>query len=214
MPKIKLKQNSPEFEDRNTRKPGTKACDMPGCPYEGTFRAPKDRSLSDHHLFCQMHITEYNRAWNFFDGMNQREVEEHILKSMFGDRPTWRYDADGMAEENLRRQAYEFHGTGATDDRASRAWQEYEQNKNRIDETSAEYEAMAIFGLEPPVDLDKIKAKYKELAKKYHPDINTTNPKAEEQLKKINMAYTVLKLAYQKFDHLEDDEPQERNKRR
>ena len=62
---------------------------------------------------------------------------------------------------------------------------------------------MAIFGLEPPVDLDKIKARYKELAKKYHPDVNKDNPQAEELLKKVNMSYTVLKLAYQKFDELE-----------
>ena len=205
MPKIKLKPNSPDYIDPNDLKSQVKACDMPYCEGEGTFRAPKDRSLSDHYWFCKMHITEYNRAWNFFDGMNQREVEEHILKSMFGDRPTWRYDADGMAEENLRRQAYEFHGTGNTDDRAHRAWEEYEKNKNQIDNTSAEFEAMAIFGLKPPVDLEGIKARYKELAKKYHPDINKNNPKAEEQLKKVNMAYTVLKLAYQKFDNLEED---------
>lgn len=204
MPKIHLKPNSPDYVD--PKKPNAKAkpCEMPGCPSEGTFRAPKDRSLSDHYWFCQMHITEYNRAWNFFDGMNQREVEEHILQSMFGDRPTWRYDADGMAEENLRRQAYEFHGTGTTDDRASRAWQEYEKNKNNVDNASAEFEALAIFGLEPPIDLEKVKARYKELAKKHHPDINKNNPKAEEQLKKINVAYTVLKLAYQKFDNLEE----------
>lgn len=204
MPKIKLKQNSPEFIDAKKPQNKAKCCDMPYCEGEGTFRAPKDRSLSEHYWFCQMHITEYNRAWNFFEGMNQREVEEQILKSMFGDRPTWRYDADGMAEENLRRQAYEFHGTGATDDRASRAWQEYQTNKNRVDEASAEFEAMAIFSLKPPVNLEKIKKRYKELAKKYHPDINQSNLKAEEQLKKVNVAYTVLKLAYQKFDNLEE----------
>jgi DnaJ-domain-containing protein 1 len=205
MPRIKLKPQSPEFDDSVKPSKYAKDCDMPYCPNKGTFRAPKDRSLSDHYMFCQDHITEYNRAWNFFDGMNQREVEEQILKSMFGDRPTWRYDSDGMAEENLRRQAYEFHGTGQTDDRASRAWQEYEQNKNAVDHTSAEFEAMAIFGLAPPIDIDKIKARYKELAKKYHPDINRDNPKAEELLKKVNMSYTVLKLAYQKFDNIEKD---------
>lgn len=204
MPKIQLKPNSPDYIDPKKPKAGIRACSMPGCPGEGEFRAPKDRSLSDHYYFCQMHIGEYNQAWNFFDGMNQREVEEQILKSMFGDRPTWRYDADGLAEENLRRQAWQFHGAGGTDDRASRAWQEYEKNKNKIDESSAEFEAMAIFGLEPPVDLEGIKARYKELAKKFHPDINKNNPNAEEQLKKVNVAYTVLKLAYQKFDNLED----------
>jgi len=205
MPKIHLKPNSPDYADANKKSAQTKACDMPYCEGEGTFRAPKDRSLSDHYWFCQMHITEYNRAWNFFDGMNQREVEEQILKSMFGDRPTWRYDSDGMAEENLRRQAWEFHGMGGTDDQSSRAWQEYEKNKNQVDDQSAEFEAMAIFGLSPPLDLTRIKARYKELAKKHHPDLNKGCSKAEEQLKKVNIAYTVLKLAYQKFDTLEKE---------
>lgn len=203
MPKINLKPNSPEFKDPSKPKASYKSCEMPSCPGEGTFRAPRDRSLSNHYWFCQDHITEYNRAWNFFDGMNQKEVEDQILKSMFGDRPTWRYDADGMAEENIRRQAYEFHGTGDADNKSSRAWQEYQENQNKVDSNSAEFEALAIFGLEPPLNLDDIKAQYKKLAKKYHPDLNKDNPNAEEQLKKINMSYTVLKLAFQKFDQME-----------
>lgn len=204
MPKINLKPNSPEYDEAgNKTSPHARQCDMPYCPSEGTFRAPKDRSLSDHYWFCQGHITEYNRAWNFFDGMNQREVEEHILKSMFGDRPTWRADADGMAEENLRRQAFEFHGMGSTDERSSRAWEEYQENRNQFDRTSPEFEAMALFGLEPPLDLDKIKSRYKELAKKHHPDLNKGCPKSEELLKKVNISYTVLKLAFQKYDQIE-----------
>ena len=47
-----------------------------------------------------------------------------------------------------------------------------------------------------------IKKAFKELAKKYHPDLNPEDPQAEELLKKINMAYTVLKVAYQKFGNL------------
>lgn len=203
MPRIRLKPQSPEFIDPVKPHQRKHACEMPGCPTEGTFRAPKDRSLSDHYWFCQDHITEYNRAWNFFDGMNQKEVEDHILKSMFGDRPTWRYDADGMAEENLRRQAWEFHGTGGADYSSSRAWQEYEERGNKVDSGTAEFEALAIFGLEPPLNLDDIKARYKELAKKYHPDLNKGCQKSEELLKQVNMSYTVLKLAFQKFDQLE-----------
>ncbi len=206
MPKINLKPNSPEF-DENAKKHQntfTKACEMYGCPHDGTFRAPKDRSLSDHYWFCEMHITEYNRAWNFFDGMNTQEVEDHILKSMFGDRPTWRYDMPGMAEENLRARAWEFYGKDENpDERASRAWQEYETNQNELSRHSPEYEALSIFGLSPPMDIEAIKKRYKELAKKFHPDINQNDPKAEERLKQVNMAYTVLKLAFQKFDMME-----------
>lgn len=203
MPKINLKPNSPDFADPQKPKNTYKHCEMPGCPGEGTFRAPRDRSLSNYYFFCQDHITEYNRAWNFFDGMNQKEVEEQILKSMFGDRPTWRSDADGMAAENLRRQAWEFHATGDTDERSNRAWEEYQENQNKVDRMSPEFEALAIFGLEPPLNLEDIKKRYKELAKKYHPDLNKGCEKSEEQLKKINMSYTVLKLAIQKFDMIE-----------
>ena len=59
-----------------------------------------------------------------------------------------------------------------------------------------------IMGLEPPLSLAGIKARYKELVKKYHPDINRDDPKAEELLKSVNMAYTILKLNYEKFEEL------------
>jgi DnaJ-domain-containing protein 1 len=204
MPRIRLKHKSPEFDDPVNPKGRIHHCDMPGCPREGDFRAPKDRSLSDYYHFCKDHVTEYNRAWDFFQGMNAREVEDHILKSMFGDRPTWRYDVDGMAAENLRRQAWEFYGKGENpDEAASRAWQEYQDRGNKVENNTPEFEALAIFGLEPPLTLEDIKIRYKELAKKYHPDVNRDNPEAEELLKKVNMSYTVLKLAFQKFDQLE-----------
>lgn len=209
MPKINLKPNSPEYDEtKNAFKSRFKAqhCEMPGCPNEGDFRAPKDRSLSDHYFFCQMHITEYNRAWNFFDGMNTKEVEDHILKSMYGDRPTWRYDANGKDPmDELRRNAWEFYGKGESpDEQASRAFHEYEQNGRSINRNSPEFEALALFGLEPPLDLECIKKRYKELAKKYHPDYNQGDEQAEETLKKVNMAYTILKLAFQNFDLLEN----------
>jgi DnaJ-class molecular chaperone len=57
-------------------------------------------------------------------------------------------------------------------------------------------------GLAPPVTLDGIKARYKELAKKYHPDLNAACRQSEELLKSINMAYTILKMAYGKFEKL------------
>jgi hypothetical protein len=76
---------------------------MPGCREHGEYRAPKDRALSDYYWFCLDHVREYNSAWNFFQGMSGHEVEEHIVSSMYGDRPTRRYDNPGMGAENLRR---------------------------------------------------------------------------------------------------------------
>ena len=42
------------------------------------------------------------------------------------------------------------------------------------------------------VSVDQIKLAYRELAKKYHPDVNLGNEKAEERFKDINEAYRVL----------------------
>lgn len=195
MPRIQLKPQSPEYADRKPRT-ATRVCDMPGCRAAGEHKAPKDRSLSEHYHFCLAHVAEYNKAWDYFSGMNDAEVQDHIFKSYYGDRPTWRYDVDGAREDLLYRaawQAYHF-----TEEEPSKT------NRDRaLPDHSPETEALAIFGLEPPIDLAGIKKRYKELAKAHHPDLNKNDPKAEEQLKRINMAYTVLKLAHEKFAAME-----------
>lgn len=50
-----------------------------------------------------------------------------------------------------------------------------------------------ILNISPQAKADEIKKAYHDLAKKYHPDINKNNKSAEEKLKKINEAYSVLK---------------------
>ncbi len=195
MPRIFLKPNSAEFHDeRKAPKHGVRACGMPGCPGHGEFRAPKDRALSDYYWFCLDHVREYNSAWNFFQGMSGTEVEEHIINSMYGDRPTRRYDNEGLAADAIRRAAWQSYHF--TEEEPAKAQFTKEQR------STPEFEAMMIMGLEPPVTLEGIKARYKELVKKYHPDINREDPKAEELLKSVNMAYTILKLNYAKFEEL------------
>lgn len=200
MPKIRLKPNSPQY-DEPKKASRAKACDMPGCSAHGDHRAPKDRSLSDHYWFCFNHVKDYNSAWDFFSGMHKDEVEEHILNSLYGDRPTWRYDVDGAMAENLRRatwQTYHFTDKEPPKEKTRQGGGTTHQNAN-----TPEFEALAIMGLEPPITLAGIKTRYKELAKQYHPDLNQGDKKAEELLKTINMAYTILKLSYAKFEKLE-----------
>lgn len=61
-----------------------------------------------------------------------------------------------------------------------------------------------ILGVSKNATIDEIKAAYKELAKKYHPDKNKQDPKAEEKFKEINEAYQVLsdKEKRAKYDNL------------
>ena len=154
MPRIHLKPNSPEFDEHQKAQAQVKPCEMPGCPHEGTFSCgPKTAPYPIITGSVKCILSNITRHGNFFDGMNAKEVEDHILKSMFGDRPTWRYDMPGMAEDNLRQRAWEFYGRGENpDDRAGRAWEEYQKRGNEFDNNSKEWDAMAIFGLEPPLD--------------------------------------------------------------
>lgn len=196
MPKIFLKPKSPEY-DEGLRRPILLQCDMPGCDAHGDYRAPKDRGLREYYRFCLDHVREYNAAWNFFAGMSDNEMQDAAVNSLYGDRPTWRYDVDGMAE-TLRRKAWQtYHFTDKEPPRAESA-------RRKIEEKTPEAEALLVLGLEPPVTLEDIKLRYKMLVKKYHPDLNAGCKDSEELLKSVNMAYTILKIAYQKFEQLPD----------
>jgi DnaJ-like protein len=49
-----------------------------------------------------------------------------------------------------------------------------------------------VLQVDPSADPEVIEAAYKRLAFKYHPDHNTGDPQAGEQMKRINEAYRVL----------------------
>src|SRR4051812_44056725 len=49
-----------------------------------------------------------------------------------------------------------------------------------------------ILGINRTAGADEIRAAFRVLAKKYHPDINTTDQTAEEKFKEANEAYEVL----------------------
>ncbi len=197
MPTIFLKPNSPEFEETEHKNKNTPSCDMPSCLKDGDHKAPRDRSLSDHHHFCSAHITDYNRAWNFFEGMNPAEVEEHVTSAFYGDRPTWKYREFTTMEEELYRRVHQnYEGTTSHEEKEdTTTYTPFEQH-------SPEMNALSIIGLSPPITLEEIKKEYKILAKRYHPDHNHNDPESEDLLKGINMAYTILKAAYGKYESL------------
>ena len=59
--------------------------------------------------------------------------------------------------------------------------------------TSAEQQAMQTLELSFPFTAKQLQAAYREMVKKFHPDVNQGCLKAEETFKQINHAYSVLK---------------------
>ena len=64
---------------------------------------------------------------------------------------------------------------------------EWEQ---KMAETKRDY--YEVLGLSKGADDNAIKKAYRQLAKKYHPDMNPGDKEAEKKFKEINEAYAVL----------------------
>ena len=63
-----------------------------------------------------------------------------------------------------------------------------------------------VLGLDKSADADAIKRAYRQLAKKYHPDLNPGDAEAEKNFKEVNEAYSILsdtekKAKYDQFGH-------------
>ncbi len=63
-----------------------------------------------------------------------------------------------------------------------------------------------VLGLDKSADADAIKRAYRQLAKKYHPDLNPGDAEAEKNFKEVGEAYSVLsdpekKAKYDQFGH-------------
>jgi DnaJ-domain-containing protein 1 len=161
-------------------------CEHPGCVADGPFRAPKARNaLNEFRWFCLEHVREYNARWNYFAGMSPEEVERQTRADTTWQRPTWRlgqfgpgFRPEGMSDPfGLFRDAHPRAAPEAPPTRQVGA---------------AERRALNVMDLEPSTTLKEIKMRYKELVKRFHPDVNQGDKDAEERLKQVIQAYNHL----------------------
>jgi hypothetical protein len=179
-------------------KPPARLCDHPGCEAGGEFRAPRSRiELDNYYWFCLDHVRAYNAAWNYYAGMSELEIEEHIRRDTVWQRPSWKLgQRHGPAYEARVRDPFDLYsgkdrkpGDGARRDRSAGA-----DASARV--ASAREQALAVFDMDPPFTQTTLKARYKVLVKMHHPDAHGGDKAAEEKLKIINQAYTTLKASY------------------
>ncbi len=173
----------------------TRVCDHPDCVAAGEYRAPKSRSsLNEYWWFCLDHVREYNRSWDYYAGMSTDQIEAEVRRDTTWQRPSWPMGKWGAQEKYLRDRV--LHGFSFEFGHTNGKSQAEEKAQRRQAARTAEEEALAVLDLAPPVDFPQIKARYRELAKRHHPDANGGDKAAEEKLKEINLAYNTLKACY------------------
>jgi hypothetical protein len=176
-------------------------CQHPECKEPGIYRAPKSRDhLNEYYWFCLDHVREYNKTWDYYAGMTEREIERQVRNDIVGGRPTWplgKWGAHGPRGRSYTVNAdFIPEDVAEAIDGAKQARQKRQREaQRRNSRLSKEEQALAILELIPPVTMDEIRARYRSLVKRLHPDANGGDKAAEERLKVVNQAYSTLKTA-------------------
>ena len=174
------------LEPEDAQQLGKRPCDWPDCHRQGLHRAPRSRDdLENYFWFCLDHVRMYNKAWNYYKGMSEEEVEADLRNDTVWHRPTWPLGEAG--------RAFTFAGGGmfARFGIFGRPGNGRPASRPRRPETP-EVRAMKVLDLEPPVSVATVKARYKVLVKRHHPDATGGDKESEEKFKLINNAYRTI----------------------
>ncbi|MCC2111742.1 MAG: DnaJ domain-containing protein [Hyphomicrobiales bacterium] len=175
--------------------PGEPTCEWEGCKSAGTHRAPKGRLREGEYFsFCLDHVRLYNKSYNYFAGMDDGSISDYQKAAMTGHRPTWKMGVNGSP------------GSGAADRRTatgdrfsffSGAWRrpsaDPEPPRRKVQKVARK--SFETLHLGENATGPEIKARYKELLKRFHPDANGGDRSSEDRLREIIQAYKQLKSA-------------------
>lgn len=167
----------------------SRTCDHPGCKEKGEYRAPKTRNLNEYYWFCLKHVREYNKNWNYYSGMNEYDIEDAIQSDTVWQRKSRRFGINPAYYKTYLKAKDNF------------GFFDGQEEMKDAPETKINYEpevakAMKVMGIRKLSSIDALKKKYKELVKKYHPDVNGGDKAAEEKFKNIGQAYKTLLKVY------------------
>lgn len=140
-------------------------CDRHGCNEPGDCPAPKSPTSKDRWYFCATHAAEYNRNWNYFEGLSDEEAKAREASE--------RAEAAGYTASKHNGWAGPGDGSRSRD----------------------EMHALELFDLEPDADFDAVKQAWRRVAKENHPDVNPGDPEAATRFQAGQAAYEVLRVA-------------------
>ena len=158
-------------------------CDRSGCGEAGDYRAPMHRGEdAPSYWFCLEHVRQYNADWDYFDGWSQAEIERFRREAVTGHRPTWRLGTRAR-DSGVLAGAFDPLGLFNGDVGGAATGRPLPEPTRR---------ALAELDLDDSASLHEIKMRYKQMVKRFHPDANGGDKRAEERFKKVSEAYTRL----------------------
>jgi curved DNA-binding protein CbpA len=182
--------------------PSTPTCQWDGCQEKGLHRAPVGRDAEgEYFLFCVDHVRQYNKGYNYFSGLSDSDIARYQKEALTGHRPTWKMGVNSAARNGpdvsrLRSGTAGYYSRirdpfGFVEQGRHRAYQEPRQRKLK----SLEAKAFDTLHLDASATGADIKARYKELVKKHHPDANGGDRGSEDRFRDVVQAYQLLKQA-------------------
>jgi len=204
-----MKFDSPLFDRirvRRTReKPSPRAaaaCEWPGCGKPGTHRAPKGRGReSEYWRYCLDHVREYNATYNYFAGLSDDAVISYQKDAITGHRPTWRMGmnagpragSSGPRKTAGKGEGFTWHDPFAFFDGMGEHGPARPAEAEGRTIRNAERKAFETLGLEFSASAAEIKARFKELVKRHHPDAHGGDRSYEDRLRAVIQSYNYLK---------------------
>ncbi len=191
---MRIKPDAARAEPKTKLRP----CARPGCEAEGGFKVTRSRDrLGEYIWLCLGHAREHNETWDFFRGMDEKDIESFRNDAITGHRPTWPLGKRAARMQNPFGGGFgveDGHGTFEKDaDSAGAAGPHVRRPERTL--TRLQMQSLDVLRLPHGATLIEIKARYKELVKRFHPDANGGDRGAEERLKQVIKAYGVLRAS-------------------
>ena len=185
-----------------------RVCEAPGCNRPGEFRAPGYMrggfdGPGEWRWFCLQHVREFNAGYDWFEGMSAEEIV------------TAQSPASGWQTESPA-----FSPTAGVDGQRAGMpkWSEFSDPLDAIGARAAgiksraqrkaasapsgfaaacfnaqEAQALDTMGLDMDTDRQRLRRRYSELVRRYHPDKNGGDRQYEARLGRVVEAYQLLK---------------------
>jgi hypothetical protein len=170
--------------------PGDRPCAHPGCTEPGDYRAPLHRPGSslappsgppEWQYLCLDHVRAFNAGWNYFEGLDEATIWQAQTPYPSWDRATRAFAHNAAAG-----------GPDRVEDMLGVLRWKTELGPRPAGLSREDRQALSKLGLPETATLKEVKAKYRQLARRYHPDSNQGSRAHEARFQALTEAYAWL----------------------